>query len=221
MSSRTAPVLDFALLARLGMQSAAIADGLTDEQWEQPSTCAGWKVKHLIAHQATGTTYSLPRLLGYVLRYRKPERAGHHMALDMGDSLAREEVMAEFRRGHGDRPANTFVRISDKKYGLIDVTIHLQDLRRSVGDPGEVPAEVLRMVLGLLHVTAGPTRTKKVVNGLSLHATDLKVTVGDGPVVSGPAEALMMAAGGRREALPELSGPGLATLSERIGGPLG
>jgi hypothetical protein len=29
-----------------------------------------------------------------------------------------------------------------------------------------------------------------------------------------------MAAGGRREALSELSGPGLAVLSERIGGPL-
>ena len=126
-------------------------------------------MKHLIAHQATGTTYSLPRLLGYVLRYRKPERAGRHMALDMGDGLPRATVMAEFRRGHGDRPANTFVRISDKKYGLIDVTIHLQDLRRSVGDPGEVPADVLRMVLGLLPLTAGPTRTRKVVKGLSLN----------------------------------------------------
>jgi uncharacterized protein (TIGR03083 family) len=173
-----------------------------------------------IAHQATGTTYSLPKILGYLLRYRQPARAGHHMALDMGDALSRQQVMAEFRRGHGAAPANLFVRISDKKYGLIDVAIHLQDLRRSVGDTGAIPADVLRLVLELVPVTNGPTRTKKVVKGLSLHATDLDVTVGEGAVVSGPAEALVMAAGGRREALSELSGPGLAVLSERIGGPL-
>ena len=219
--SSTAPTLDYALFSSIGMDGAAIADRLTDEQWEQPSICAGWKVKHLMAHQASGTTYSFPRMLGYLLRYRKPTLAGHHMALDMGDSLSRAEVMAEYRRGHGPKPVNLFARTADKKHGLIDVTIHLQDLRRSVGDDGEVPDDMRRLVLELVPVTAGATNTKRVVQGLSLHATDLDLTVGAGPVVSRPAEALIMAAGGRREALPELSGPGLATLSERIGGSMG
>lgn len=118
----------FALFARIGAETARICEGLTDEQWEQPSTCAGWKVKHLVAHQASGTTYSFPRMVGYLARYRKPAAAGHHMALDMGNSLTRAEIMAEFRRGHGDKPANLFARISDVKHGVLDAAIHLQGL---------------------------------------------------------------------------------------------
>ncbi|MEV0810781.1 hypothetical protein [Micromonospora sp. NPDC050200] len=68
-----------------------------------------------------------------------------------------------------------------------------------------------------MSVTAGATGTKAVVAGLTLHATDLGRSVGSGPVVQGPFEAIMMAAGGRKEAVSELSGPGLDTLRERIG----
>jgi uncharacterized protein (TIGR03083 family) len=182
-----------------------------------PSNCAGWKVKDLVAHQASGTTYSFPKILGYLLRYREPAKVGHHMALDMGNSLSRAEVIAEFRRGHGDKPANLFVRISDMKHGVLDAAIHLQDLRRSVGDHGEIPREQKEALFDLIPVTAGATGTKAVVAGLTLHATDLGRSVGSGPVVQGPFEAIMMAAGGRKEALSELSGPGLGTLRERIG----
>ena len=47
-------------------------------------------------------------------------------------------------------------------------------------------------------------------------ATDVDWTVGDGPVVTGPGEALLMAAAGRAAALADLSGDGLPTLRERV-----
>jgi uncharacterized protein (TIGR03083 family) len=209
--------IDFALFARIGAESARICDGLTDAQWEAPSNCAGWKVKHLVAHQASGTTYSFPKMLGYLVRYRQPARAGHQMALDMGNSLNRADIMAEFRRGHGDKPANLFARISDLKHSVLDAAVHLQDLRRSVGDDGEISREQQEILFDLIPVTAGATGTKAAVAGLTLHATDLGRSVGSGPVVQGRFEAIMMAAGGRQEALTELSGPGLDTLRERIG----
>jgi len=36
--------------------------------------------------------------------------------------------------------------------------------------------------------------------------------------VNGPGEALLVALAGRRQALADLSGPGLATLAERVAG---
>jgi len=58
---------------------------------------------------------------------------------------------------------------------------------------------------------------KKRIAGLKLRATDVDWTHGDGPEVTGPAEALIMAMGGRRAALADLSGDGLATLAGRLG----
>ena len=51
--------------------------------------------------------------------------------------------------------------------------------------------------------------------GLTLRATDTDLTVGSGPVVEGPAMSLLLAATGRRAALGELSGPGVAELAKR------
>ena len=59
-------------------------------------------------------------------------------------------------------------------------------------------------------------RRPKRIRGLTLAATDLDWTTGDGLTVQGPGEALLMAMAGRPAALPELSGPGTPTLAERI-----
>jgi len=56
------------------------------------------------------------------------------------------------------------------------------------------------------------------IRGLRLRATDIDWAHGDGPEVTGPGEALLMAMSGRRAALADLSGPGLATLAKRLGG---
>jgi len=56
------------------------------------------------------------------------------------------------------------------------------------------------------------------IRGLRLVATDLGFSAGRGPPVRGPAEALLMTIAGRRGVVSELSGPGRATLADRIGG---
>ncbi len=63
---------------------------------------------------------------------------------------------------------------------------------------------------------APPIGAAKRVRGLTFAATDLAWTTGKGPAVEGPGEALLMAMAGRPAALPELSGPGHATLAARI-----
>lgn len=56
------------------------------------------------------------------------------------------------------------------------------------------------------------------IRGLRLRATDLEWTHGDGPEVTGPGEALLMAMSGRPAALADLDGPGHATLAARLRG---
>ena len=211
------PARDFALFSRIGGMTLDICEGLSAEQWEGPSTCAGWKVKHLIAHQAAGTTYSGPRMLAYAIRCGSTTKAGHEMAIDMAQECTREEILQAFAKGHGERPANLYARIVSIDVGILDAAIHLQDLRRSVHDDGQIPTEVAEVLFDLIPVTRGPVNTKAKVAGLQLHAIDLDRTLGEGPLVEGTLEAMMMAAGGRREALAELTGPGVAVLAQRIG----
>ena len=57
---------------------------------------------------------------------------------------------------------------------------------------------------------------KKRIAGLKLQATDLDWTHGEGPVVTGSGEALLMAIAGRKAALADLGGEGKDTLASRL-----
>ena len=54
------------------------------------------------------------------------------------------------------------------------------------------------------------------VRDVSLHATDVEWTHGDGPEVRGTGEAILLAATGRPVVLPELEGDGVERLRERV-----
>ena len=64
-------------------------------------------------------------------------------------------------------------------------------------------------------VSIGGFVPKARTAGLSFAASDLDWTAGDGPLVQGTGEALMMALCGRRVALDELTGDGLAEFASR------
>ena len=66
--------------------------------------------------------------------------------------------------------------------------------------------------------TAPTIGAAKRIRGLTLTATDLDWTTGQGPRVEGPAEPLLMALAGRRGMTSELSGPVVPVLAERIRG---
>lgn len=99
--------------------------------------------------------------------------------------------------------------------GLIDGTVHHQDIRRALGHPRTVPVDRLERILPLVprNPRLGAGRR---IRGLRLRATDLGWQHGEGPEVSGTGEALLMAMTGRREAVKELTGPGQATMAGRL-----
>jgi uncharacterized protein (TIGR03083 family) len=191
---------------------------LSEEQWDAPSLCEGWRVRDVIGHACTGYSYSVPKVIGLVARngFNVPKGAGR-AAVEFATSRTTPELIEAFDRATTPDKPRGFVKTVPWPERFVDHTIHEQDIRRPLGIPRDFPPERLRAALDALPKVGGFARTKQRVKGLRLVATDIDHVVGEGPEVRGPAEALILAASGRPVALPELDGDGVAILRERIG----
>ena len=188
---------------------------LTPQDWVAPSLCSKWTVKDVVAHVIS---YEELGALGLVKRFAKGwvvlANQVNQVGVDEFAALSPQQLL-DFLRNHL-QPRGLTAGFGGM-IALVDGTIHHQDIRRSLGRPRSVPADRLERVLGL--VPGNPRLgAGRRIRGLRLRATDIDWAHGDGPEVTGPGEALLMAMSGRRAALADLSGPGLATLAKRLGG---
>lgn len=100
---------------------------------------------------------------------------------------------------------------------LGEIVVHGQDIRGAIGHPSTTEPAALAACLQMYTRANFPLGTKKRISGLRLVALDVDWSHGDGPEVTGPGMALLMAMTGRTAAgLDELSGDGLATLRSRM-----
>lgn len=199
-----------------GAERADLADllaTLTPAQWDAPSLCDGWRVRDVVAHAFSYEELGLAGLIGRFLgNGLVPARVNAAGVAAFADHST-DDLLAIVRRCRRPRGLTTGF---GGKIALTDAVIHHQDIRRPLGLPREIPSERLRVVLGFA-CTAPPIGASKRIKGLTLTATDLDWTAGDGPAVEGPAESLLMAIAGRRGVAQELTGPGQPTIAERIG----
>lgn len=207
------PTVDAMSLARA--ERADLADllaTLTPAQWEAPSLCRQWRVRDVVAHMFSYEDLGIAGLIGRFVRGGVlPDRVNavgvaaytNHSTDDLL-ALATDHLQPSgLTAGFGGRIA------------LTDGLIHHQDIRRPLGLPRDIPTD--RMLAALDFGRTAPTiGAAKRIRGLTLTATDLNWTTGNGPAVEGPAESLLMAIAGRPGITPELSGPGQPTLAARI-----
>ena len=184
---------------------------LTPEQWATPSLCTGWSVHDVLAHMVATAKETPPRFLVGMLT------SGFRL------SRMTEKRIAEERAGG---PAATLERFRAVETStsappgptlswLGEALVHSEDVRRPLGIAHDYP---LASVTAVTEFYAGSNILiggKRRVEGLTLRATDTDWSHGSGPVVEGPALALLLATTGRRAALAELSGPGVETLRSR------
>ena len=211
------PVDLFARTAANRCLAADLFSSLTDGQWATPSLCAGWTVRDLAGHLLMPLEMSFGAFLLQLAR----ERGSFDRTADrVSRELARRpttEMVAVLRQKADSRiappglgPAGPFT----------DSCVHLRDAARPLGSPVSPPLADWRAVLDFLvsrrarrgFVPAGR------LTGLRLQADDQEWGHGDGALVTGPSEAMAMAMAGRRVALADLAGPGVATLTIRLGG---
>jgi uncharacterized protein (TIGR03083 family) len=204
------------LLPLAAAERADLADflgTLTADQWEADSLCAGWSVREVAAHVISYDDLTFPRVLARLARGGFRLSGANPLGIREYDEMSTGELLADVR-AHVHPPGFT-ATVFGGANALTDALIHHQDVRRSLGLRREVPAERLVPALDFaLRARALPSR--RHVHDLRLVATDLDWTRGEGPQVSGPAEAVLMAIAGRAPALAELGGPGTDLLRERL-----
>lgn len=191
---------------------ADLLQTLTPEQWAAPSLCTGWTVRDVVAHllsfeelswHGLVATFTLGPLRRGSINDQRLAAYADHSPTDLLQLLHRSLEPRGLTRGFGGGIA------------LTDGLIHHQDVRRALDLPRMIPPERLLPVLDFA-LKAPTLPTRKLARGLNLHADDLEWNRGDGPLVTGNGEAVLMAITGRSQALADVTGPGVALLSERI-----
>jgi uncharacterized protein (TIGR03083 family) len=208
MSAGEKSLMDLAVEERTDL--AAFLETLRPQEWHAPSLCERWTVKDVVAHVVS---YEELTLFGLMRRFAKGRFVhANEVGVEEFAPMSPQELM-EFLGRHL-RPHGLTAGFGGM-IGLIDGTVHHQDIRRALGRPRTVPVERLERILPL--VPGNPRLgAGRRIRGLRLKATDLRWQHGEGPEVSGTGEALLMAMTGRLEAIKELTGPGQATMVERV-----
>jgi uncharacterized protein (TIGR03083 family) len=185
---------------------------LSDEQWRSRSLCDRWSVREVAAHTMSFEGLSAGTLASRFARgYLQTDRINQigvaamaaHSTDELVDLVRRHAVPQGLGAGFGGRIA------------LTDNMIHQQDIRRPLGLPRVIEPERLLTALDFARwapLIRGAWRAR----GVHLVATDVDWSAGNGPEVSGPGEALLMAMAGRADGLHDLDGPGKAVLSGRF-----
>jgi uncharacterized protein (TIGR03083 family) len=189
---------------------AAFLKTLSPQEWHMPSLCEKWTVKDVVAHMLSYEELSPP---GLVKRFAKGRvvRANEVGVAELAPMSPQE--LKDFLSRHL-RPQGLTAAFGGM-IGLVDGTIHHQDIRRALGHPRSVPVARLERVLPL--VPGNPRLgAGRRIRGLHLVATNIDWRHGDGPEVRGTGEALLMAMAGRPQVVDELAGPGQATLTARL-----
>ncbi|BBZ29393.1 hypothetical protein MMAD_36880 [Mycolicibacterium madagascariense] len=191
---------------------ADVLAGLTAEQWQRPSLCAGWSVRDVAAHCVSFEGLSATELAARFLRGRLQTDRTNAIAVAALADRSTDALIALLRdnatphglgAGFGGRVA------------LTDNMIHQQDIRRPLGLQRRIPAE--RLTVALDFARYAPTlRGAWLARGVRLAATDVDWSFGTGPDVRGPGEALLLVMAGRRAALADLDGPGVGKLAARL-----
>ena len=204
------------LIADERRRVARLIEGLSPAQLATASLCEGWTVRDVAGHLLMPLVTPMPRFALAMARNgfsfdranrRLSERVARRPVQDIADGL-RRHADHEFKPPGMSHTAP-----------LSDLLIHQQDIRRPLGLPPELVPERLTLCLGVLAASAERSSMlvpKGCTNGLRLEATDVGWTRGEGPVVRGAGEALLLALAGRPIALAELDGEGADVLRRRL-----
>ncbi|MEV6250318.1 maleylpyruvate isomerase family mycothiol-dependent enzyme [Streptomyces sp. NPDC051742] len=174
---------------------ADVLDGLTDEQWDVPSLCGGWRVREVAGHMSMGFRYSFGRTALEIARARgNLHRMTDRLARRDAAALTPRELAAALRDNarHPWKPP-----VGGLPAALGHDVIHGLDITVPLGLGRRVPEKRLRILLAT--VTPRTLRFFKAdLEGVTLRATDLDWSYGTGvQVVRRPAQELLLLAYGR------------------------
>jgi uncharacterized protein (TIGR03083 family) len=185
---------------------------LSDEQWNTPSLCALWTVRDALAHLTSGAKMTpVPYIGSWV-------RSGFRF-----NTMNEKGIVAQ----RGSTPADTVASFKSQLTAsthppgplqamVAEAVLHGEDIRRPLGIKHAYAPEALVVVGNFVTRGIGFLGAKRRSKGLRVVASDVEWTHGDGPEVSGPFASILIALTGRKAGMVDLSGDGVATLTQRL-----
>lgn len=201
--------------AAIERERLALADllaTLTDDEWDRPSLCAGWRVRDVAAHVALAPQPpGLCTMLAEAARARGSfHRLNHDIAVRHAGDHAGADLVASLRAHAADRtlpPVTTYRNI------LYDTLVHSQDIAIPLGREHPMPVDAARAGATRVWTMGWPFWAKRRLSGFRLQATDVDWAVGTGPhELRGPIAALLLLITGRTAANHQLTGDGVTVL---------
>ncbi|MEX2539887.1 MAG: maleylpyruvate isomerase family mycothiol-dependent enzyme [Actinomycetota bacterium] len=179
-------------------------------QWDAPTLCEGWTVRDVVGHliRLDAYTHRIDRFLLSVVRSRGLNRFMSKDAVEWAAGRSPDELIATLATARYE------TRIVERYniwpvFPLVELVIHGQDIRRPLGMDGRLSLEVLLEVADHLRRSyLRPWGEGTKVKGVRFVASDADWSMGKGPEVRGPLEAIVMTLAGRPSAVAELSGEG-------------
>jgi uncharacterized protein (TIGR03083 family) len=192
---------------------ADLVDTLNEQQLCTPSLVPTWTVRDVAAHLVMGFGTSLPRFMGTLLIAGSFDKAADKLTFRMAKRPVNE--LTDLLRRHAE---NRFTPPgAGPEAPLTDLLVHGLDFRRPLGIHREIPQDRSRPALDFLAKTPARGFVRKGWrDGLRFEATDFEWSHGEGALVRGGSDALMLAITGRTAALEELEGPGVSILRRRF-----
>lgn len=193
---------------------ADLLEDLTDEQWNAPSLCDGWRIKDVAAHVALAPQPPSP--LTMVVEGIRAGGRFHKLNHDFSVRHAERpgvDLVVELRAHAASRQ---LPKVTNVRNILFDILVHGQDIAIPLGIPRDMPLDAARAGVERVWTMGWPFGVKRDAKQFRYVATDVEWRAGRGPEVTGPVAALLLLLTGRPAALSRLSGPGVDDLRERL-----
>jgi len=199
------------MIAAQRAELAEVLAGLPGPGWDEPTLCAGWRVREVVAHITMPFRYSRGRFALELARSRgrfneMADRAARRDAARM--PAADLTAAVKSNAGHPWKPPGggfTGALAHDLIHGL-DITVPL-------GLDGPVPEERLRLVLPGSLADRSVTFFGTELDGIELRAEDMDWTLGSGTPLTGAAADLLLVLCGRAVPAGRLAGEPSARFS--------
>jgi len=199
---------------------ADLLESLTEEQWEHPSLCDGWRVRDVGAH-LTLQQMTLAQAARLVLRNPTDaldvNRIIRESSRRQARDLSTDAIVAGIRGTVGQRRHNPGVTLRET---LIDNLVHGMDIAIPLNIDLEIPGDAAAEAAARVRSLDG-TRKNRVfrdicVRDFRLVATDYAWSGGEGPEIRGPIRALLLLLTGRPVGLADVTGPGAEVLRRQL-----
>jgi uncharacterized protein (TIGR03083 family) len=193
---------------------ADLLENLSDEQWNSPSLCQGWRIRDVAAHIALAPLAPSP--LTMAVEALRARGRFHKLNRDLSVRHAEEpgvDLVEELREHAASR---RLPKVTNYRNILFDILVHGQDIAIPLGVAREMPLDAARAAIDRVWTMGWPFGVKRDLRQFRYVATDVEWVAGNGPEVTGPVSALLLLLTGRAVALPQLSGPGVQALTDRV-----